>query len=257
MREFQFDGLVGPTHNYGGLSPGNTASTTHEGRTSNPRAAALQGLAKMRLVRGLGVPQAVLPPQARPSIEMLRRMGFRGSDEAVIAGAAAGDGFLLRLCSSASAMWTANAATIAPSSDTLDRHVHLTAANLTQMFHRSIEASVTARVLRAIFADEAASSFTLLFPGPASSRTRAPRTIFAWRRPPARRTSSRGAVASGRTSQAPPSTTTPAGGPSVTLPGRRSRRVRPFRASIVSTPHAVSSRVSTRTASTPAPFIPT
>ncbi len=62
MREFQFDGLVGPTHNYGGLSPGNVASTMHGGEVSNPRAAALQGLSKMRLVRDLGVAQAVLPP---------------------------------------------------------------------------------------------------------------------------------------------------------------------------------------------------
>lgn len=154
-REVQFDGIVGPTHNYGGLSPGNVASLTHEGRTSNPRAAAQQGLAKMRFVRGLGVAQAVLPPHDRPSIASLRRLGFTGSDEAILAAAAAGDGLLLRLCSSASAMWTANAATVAPSSDTRDARVHMTPANLQQMFHRSIEAPTTTRLLRRIFADEA------------------------------------------------------------------------------------------------------
>jgi succinylarginine dihydrolase len=154
-REVQFDGIVGPTHNYGGLSPGNVASLAHEGQTSNPRAAARQGLAKMRFVRGLGVPQAVLPPHDRPSLASLRRLGFSGSDEAILAAAGAGDGLLLRLCASASAMWTANAATVAPSSDTDDGRVHLTAANLQQMFHRAIEAPTTTRVLERIFADEA------------------------------------------------------------------------------------------------------
>ena len=50
-------------------------------------------------------------------------------------------------------MWTANAATVAPSSDTADGRVHLTPANLQQMFHRAIEAPTTTRVLRTIFAD--------------------------------------------------------------------------------------------------------
>jgi succinylarginine dihydrolase len=154
MREHQFDGLVGPTHNYAGLSRGNVASAVHAGEVSSPRAAALEGLAKMRFVRDLGVPQAVLPPHDRPSLSALRGLGFRGSDEQVIASAAAtDDGLLLRLCSSASAMWTANAATVAPSSDTADGRVHLTPANLQQMFHRAIEGPTTTRVLRAIFAD--------------------------------------------------------------------------------------------------------
>ena len=155
MREVQFDGLVGPTHNYGGLSPGNVASTLHGGQVSNPRAAARQGLAKMRFVQGLGVAQAVLPPHHRPSLPTLRRLGFLGSDEQVLAGAAAGDGFHLRICSSASAMWTANAATVAPSRDADDGRVHMTPANLQQMFHRAIEPPTTTRILRAIFADEA------------------------------------------------------------------------------------------------------
>jgi succinylarginine dihydrolase len=153
MREFQFDGLVGPTHNYGGLSPGNVASTTHEGEVSNPRAAARQGLAKAKFVRDLGVGQAILPPHARPSLFTLRRLGFRGADEEVIAAAAKGDAFYLRLTSSASAMWTANAATVAPSRDALDGRVHVTTANLNEMFHRAIEPATTTRVLRAIFSD--------------------------------------------------------------------------------------------------------
>lgn len=152
-REVNFDGLVGPTHNYAGLSLGNVASTTHSGEPSNPRSAALQGLAKMRAVRDLGVLQAVLPPQPRPSLHTLRRLGFRGSDEEVITRAAKENEHLLRLCSSASSMWTANAATVAPACDAADGKTHLTPANLQQMFHRAIEADTTYAVLRAIFVD--------------------------------------------------------------------------------------------------------
>src|SRR5690242_2694348 len=115
LREFNFDGLVGPTHNYGGLSPGNVASTLHGGEISNPREAALQGLEKMRFVSSLGVGQAVLPPQPRPSLKALRALGFVGSDEEVVTRAARESDHLLRLCSSAASMWTANAATVAPS----------------------------------------------------------------------------------------------------------------------------------------------
>ncbi|MBV9946808.1 MAG: N-succinylarginine dihydrolase [Myxococcales bacterium] len=154
-REVQFDGLVGPTHNYGGLSRGNLASTRHGGEVSNPRAAALQGLAKMTFVRDLGVLQAILPPHDRPSLRTLRTLGFHGSDEEVIAAAAAGDGFYLRVASSASAMWGANAATVAPSSEAADGRVHLTPANLQQMLHRAIEPATTTRVLRVLFAHAA------------------------------------------------------------------------------------------------------
>lgn len=154
MPEYNFDGIVGPTHNYAGLSAGNVASVTHGGQPANPRRAALQGLAKMRLVASLGVGQAVLPPHERPRMRTLRQLGFRGSDEEVLAAAATGDGHLLRLCSSAAAMWTANAATCVPSADSADGKLHLVPANLTSMFHRVLEADTTARVLRAIFADE-------------------------------------------------------------------------------------------------------
>lgn len=165
MREHNFDGIVGPTHNYGGLSAGNVASTTHGGQVSNPRAAALQGLQKMRFVRDLGVAQAVLPPQPRPDVSALRALGFHGKDEAVLAGAAATDEQLLRLCSSAAAMWTANAATVSPSVDSADGRVHLTPANLQAMFHRTIEAPVTTRVLRRIFSDEARFTVHDALPG--------------------------------------------------------------------------------------------
>jgi len=154
MRELQFDGLVGPTHNYAGLSRGNLASRAHEGRLSDPRSAARQGLAKMRKVRELGAVQGVLPPHDRPSLSALRRLGFSGRDEQILAAAnREGGGLYLRLCASASAMWTANAATVAPSCDTADGRVHFTVANLQSMFHRAIEAGTTSRILRAVFAE--------------------------------------------------------------------------------------------------------
>ena len=82
--EVNFDGLVGPTHNYAGLSHGNLASQRSKHRASNPRAAALEGLAKMKLLADLGVKQAVLPPHERPDVAALRRYGFAGSDADVL-----------------------------------------------------------------------------------------------------------------------------------------------------------------------------
>jgi succinylarginine dihydrolase len=153
MREVQFDGLVGPTHHYAGLSPGNLASQAHAGEASNPRAAALEGLAKMRRVRELGVAQAVLPPQPRPSLTLLRRLGFSGSDATVLANALQENPELLHAASSASSMWAANAATVVPACDASDGKTHFVPANLVSLLHRSIEAEDTERVLRRIFSD--------------------------------------------------------------------------------------------------------
>lgn len=154
MHEVNFDGLVGLTHNYAGLSAGNVASMTHGGEVSDPREAARQGLAKMRFVRNLGVVQGVLPPHPRPNLPFLRQIGFRGSDERVLAEAAHRDERLLRIASSAAAMWTANAATIASSADTKDRRLHIVPANLQSMLHRALESETTYDVFRAIFKDE-------------------------------------------------------------------------------------------------------
>ena len=151
--EVNFDGLVGPTHNYAGLSHGNVASMSHGGRASNPREAALQGLAKMKFLADLGLPQAVLPPHERPAIATLHALGFAGDDAAVLA-AAAREPRLLVACASASNMWVANAATVTPSRDAADGRVHFTPANLVSKFHRSIEPPQTGRTLRAIFRDE-------------------------------------------------------------------------------------------------------
>lgn len=151
MVEVNFDGLVGPTYN-DGLSAG-VAPSQRGGSVTNPRAAALAGLEKMRLVRSLGLVQAVLPPHPRPNLSWLRRLGFGGDEAAVLRGAAAGDGMWLRLCSNPSAMWAANAATVSPSSDTRDGKVHVLPANLQHMLHRAQEAEVTHAVLAAIFRD--------------------------------------------------------------------------------------------------------
>ncbi len=162
--EVNFDGLVGPTHNYAGLSAGNVASIRHGGRSSNPRAAALQGLAKMKFLADLGAKQAFLPPHPRPDVATLRAFGFGGTEAQVLAAAARHAPRLLAAAWSASNMWLANAATVAPSSDTADGRVHLVVANLVSNLHRAIEASRTADVFRAILHD--ASRFVVHDPLP-------------------------------------------------------------------------------------------
>ena len=88
-REYNFDGLVGPTHNYAGLGTGNLASMASKHHVSSPKRAALEGLAKMKLLAELGVPQAVLPPQRRPHVGYLRlRYGATGRPRATSRGEA-------------------------------------------------------------------------------------------------------------------------------------------------------------------------
>lgn len=152
-REFNFDGLVGPSHNYAGLSFGNVASFNNVKSASNPRQAALQGLAKMRALAARGFAQGVLPPQARPNFRLLRRLGFTGTDADVLAGAWREAPVILASAYSASPMWTANAATVSPSADTADGRVHFTAANLNNKLHRAEEHIQSTRTLRALFAD--------------------------------------------------------------------------------------------------------
>ena len=153
-REINFDGLVGPSHNYAGLSRGNIASTRNTATASNPKLAALQGLAKMRALADRGFAQAVLPPQMRPDLGLLRGLGFTGDDVRILQRAAREAPQLLAASWSASAMWTANAATVSPAADCNDGRTHFTVANLSSKLHRSIESRQTARSLRAIFDDE-------------------------------------------------------------------------------------------------------
>lgn len=153
--EVNFDGIVGPTHNYAGLSYGNVASTKNKADASNPREAALQGLAKMKLLAELGLKQAILPPQERPDVAALRSLGFSGDDARILSQAAKEAPYLLAGVSSASSMWAANAATVSPSVDTSDGRVHFTPANLVSNFHRSLEHETTGRILKAIFKNDA------------------------------------------------------------------------------------------------------
>ncbi|WP_416305302.1 N-succinylarginine dihydrolase [Neptunicella sp. SCSIO 80796] len=152
--EVNFDGLVGPTHNYAGLSFGNVASLSNANASSNPKQAAKQGLQKAKALADMGMKQGVLAPQERPDVLTLRRLGFSGSDAQVLQKAAKQAPQVFLACCSASSMWTANAATVSPSADTADGKVHFTPANLTNKFHRSLEPQVTGRILQATFQHE-------------------------------------------------------------------------------------------------------
>lgn len=145
LAEINFDGIVGPSHNYAGLSLGNLAATSHAGDVSRPRAAALQGVAKMRHALSLGLAQGFFVPPPRPNIRFLEALGADGSL----------DRRLLAAAWSASAMWAANAATVSPAPDTADGRCHLTPANLVTMPHRSHEWPDTAAQLALAFADRA------------------------------------------------------------------------------------------------------
>ncbi|MBU2032495.1 MAG: N-succinylarginine dihydrolase, partial [Alphaproteobacteria bacterium] len=143
LQEINFDGIVGPSHNYAGLSLGNIASASHKGEPSYPRAAALQGLAKMRSNMVLGLTQGVLLPLPRPNFGLMRELALDGASEPALVAAAW----------SASSMWTANAATVSPAPDTADGRCHLTPANLVTMLHRGQEWRDTKRQLATAFAD--------------------------------------------------------------------------------------------------------
>ena len=149
--EVNFDGLIGPSHNYGGMSDGNLASQTNAGDVSNPHEAALQGLEKMRMLVRAGFVQGVIPPLERPNLSVLRDAGFLGTDAQVITQAAQSTPRLLKVAYSASSMWTANAATVSPSADTMDGKLNLTVANLSSMLHRSIEHDDTWTTLTMMF----------------------------------------------------------------------------------------------------------
>ena len=145
LAEINFDGIIGPSHNYSGLSLGNLASTGNKGNVSHPKAAALQGLAKMRHNLALGLAQGVLLPHSRPDRLWLAELGTSVDDVPASLRPAA---------FSASAMWAANAATVSPAPDCGDGRAHLTVANLRTMAHRSHEWPMTLRQLNLAFADE-------------------------------------------------------------------------------------------------------
>ena len=144
--EINFDGIIGPSHNYAGLSLGNLASQRNAGEVSQPRAAALQGLDKMRANLALGLSQGIFLPHPRPNRAWLAELGTNFEDaEAALAANAL----------SASAMWAANAATVSPATDAADGKTHLTVANLRTMPHRSHEWPATLAQLRVAFGSAA------------------------------------------------------------------------------------------------------
>jgi succinylarginine dihydrolase len=145
LREINFDGIIGPSHNYAGLSHGNLAATRNAGAVSHPREAALQGIAKMRANLALGLAQGILLPHARPDRRWLASLS---TDYAAAAP------HLKAQALSASAMWAANAATVSPAPDTADHRCHLSVANLVTMPHRSHEWPGTLAQLRLAFADK-------------------------------------------------------------------------------------------------------
>jgi len=144
--EINFDGLVGPSHNYAGLSPGNLAASHNAGSISHPRAAALEGIAKMRANIALGLTQGLFLPHKRPDCAWLESLATNPADAA---------SWLRAAALSASPMWAANAATVSPAADTADGRCHLTVANLVTMPHRSHEWPETLAQLRLAFADKA------------------------------------------------------------------------------------------------------
>lgn len=143
--EINFDGIIGPSHNYAGLSPGNIASANNAGAVSQPRAAALQGIEKMRANLRLGLAQGFFIPLNQPNRAWLAALATdMGHADPHIRAAAF----------SASAMWAANAATVSPAPDAQDGKCHLSAANLLTMAHRSHEWTGTLAQLRLAFADQ-------------------------------------------------------------------------------------------------------
>ena len=146
--EINFDGIIGPSHNYAGLSLGNLASARNAGDVSMPRAAALQGLDKMRANLSRGLVQGLFVPLPRPATRWLEALGTTLS---------AADPVIAANAMSASAMWAANAATVSPAPDSADGKCHLTVANLRTMPHRSHEWPDTLAQLRLAFASDAFS----------------------------------------------------------------------------------------------------
>lgn len=162
--EVNYDGIIGQTYHCSGLSVGNEASLANKGKTTNPKEAALQGLAKMKFMMDLGIKQAVLPPHERPHFPTLRLLGFTGKDERILEMVAKDAPWLLELCTSAASMWAANVATVSPSIDSIDGHVHFTPANMASKFHRFIESEMTGKLLRILFRNPVLFSHHLPLP---------------------------------------------------------------------------------------------
>ncbi len=160
LHEINVDGLIGPTHHFGGLGVGNLASHASQYRPSNPRAAALEGLAKMQLLSELGIPQFYLPPLTRPNWGWLESLGYAGDRADILKRCYDDSPQLLSAAYSSAFMWTANAATVAPACDTLSQCLTLVPANLCCNLHRGQESLARMHQLRDMLRDVSNASVT-------------------------------------------------------------------------------------------------
>ncbi len=150
--EINIDGLVGPSHHFGGLGVGNVASHEHQHQRSNPRQAAMEGLQKAWLLKSLGVPQFVFLPPVRPRLSLLSELGFQGTILEQLAAAREDAPQALSAVFSSAFMWMANAATVTAASDSIDGRLHYTPANLISSWHRASEAAERAPQLDSLLA---------------------------------------------------------------------------------------------------------
>ena len=158
LREINFDGIVGPSHNYAGLSFGNLASTRNAGQVSQPRAAALQGIDKMRANLALGLAQGIFLPH--PPAEPRMAGGARHDASRIASRRSPPRPCRPRRCGRPMRRPSR------PPPTPADGRCHLTVANLRTMPHRSHEWPGTLAQLRIAFADRTA------FRGPRSRSRR-------------------------------------------------------------------------------------
>ncbi len=148
--EINVDGIVGPTHHFGGLGVGNVASIEHQHAISHPRQAALEGLRKAELIASLGIPQFIFVPPVRPRLSLLSDLGFHGTLQEQLNAARAESPRALSAAFSGAFMWMANAATVTPTADSWDGRLHCTPANLISSWHRGSEAAERAPQLHSL-----------------------------------------------------------------------------------------------------------
>ncbi len=122
MSLVNFDGIPGPTHNYAGLARGNLAAERNARTGREPARGCAAGTRQGARARGPRL-RAGRAAAARASRHRTRcaRSASPARDADIVARAATDAPQLLAACSSAAAMWTANAATVSPSADTARR----------------------------------------------------------------------------------------------------------------------------------------
>ena len=122
--EANFDSLVGPTHNYAGLSYGNVASTGNGQRAANPRLASPPGPGQNESPADLGnFARACSPLHERLDVASLRQLGCRQrrpGDCPRRARSACRAGHAAR----SSPMWDGQRRHRQPSADSADGRVH-------------------------------------------------------------------------------------------------------------------------------------